>query len=120
MRILKAYTDAGAMGGNSFGLIPSKNEQQEKRQDKEQIKDSGDSVRISAEAQELLENRNTETLDINAQDATYDQYGNVTRHVNALSRDLASLTRAAYPAGPALSGKINFIRSQLGSLRAQV
>lgn len=118
MRILKAYTDAGALGGKNYGMTLVNDEAREKKQPKEQVRVSGDSIRISAEAQEMLENGTVS--EICAHDATYDQYGNITRQVDALSRELASLGRAAYPANANLAGRINFLRSQLGTLRTQV
>lgn len=119
MRILKSYTDASTMTGQGFDM-PNNAEPKEKSSAKAQIKVSGDSVRLSPEAIEMLENGSMESLSVCAHDATYDQYGNITRQVDALNRDLNNLAMATYPAGAAISSKVNTLRSQLNSLRASV
>lgn len=120
MNILKAYADAGATGGQNFGMNAMQGAPAAKRPETAEVKTSGDSVRLSAEAIAMLESGGAENLQVCANDATYDQNGNVTRQVDALQRDLISLSRAAYAMGPGISGQIGALRAHAQGLRAQV
>lgn len=120
MNILKAYADAGATGSQNYGMNLTPGARPEKRPGTTEIKNSGDSVRLSAEALDLLESGISENLSVCANDTTYDQNGNMTRQVEALQRDLSALARAAYAARPAMAGQINLMRSRAQTIRAQV
>lgn len=120
MNILKAYADAGATGGQNFGMAAMQSPVVAKRPETAEVKNSGDSVRLSAEAMALLENGGSDNLQVCANDATYDQNGNVTRQVEALQRDLLSLSRAAYAMTPGISGQIGALRAHASGLRASV
>lgn len=120
MNILKAYADAGATGSQNYGMNLLAGPKAEKRPDTTEIKISGDSVRLSAEAMDLLENGVSENLSVCTNDTTYDQNGNMTRQVEALQRDLSTLARVAYAARPAMTGQINLLQARAQGLRAQV
>lgn len=119
MNILKAYTEAGSAGGQNFGMMPPRDPATETKRENTQVKSSGDSVRISSKAMELLEN-GAESLSVCPQDATYDQYGNVTRQIDALNSDLNKLSRLAYPVGAGIAAQVNAMRPRVASIRAMI
>lgn len=119
MRIIKAYTDAVAMGNQGFGMGTSSDDAKEKGQASTKIKNSGDSIRLSQEALRALESGG-ESLSACANDATYDQKGNITRQVDALRRDIDALSFIPYAPTIGMGAKLNSLRAQVGSLRASV
>lgn len=121
MKIIKAYTDAVAMGNQGYGMGAGASAEDAKAKGRQQTppKQGGDLVRLSAEAMRALETGG-ESLSVCAQDATYDQYGNLTRQVDALQRDISNLAMMNFPAGAGMSAKLNSLRAQVNGLRAQV
>ena len=55
-------------------------------------------------------------------DATYDQYGNVTRQFDSLQGELRSLASSLMTSGEGagLAGRVNTLQTQLRSLEAMV
>lgn len=117
MRVLKGYTDAASY--TPTGTPQFKNEYPQKNLSKSIKNSSGDSVQFSVEALNMLKN-GKDSLTACAQDATYDQYGNLTRQVDALQRDINRLSMMAWPAGPVFNSRLNSLRSQAGNLSAVV
>lgn len=121
MQILKAYADAGATGKRNFVATPGL--QRESGQTREQRNsNSGDSITLSQEALDMLENGGQDTLSTCPQDATYDQFGNVTRQFDSLQNDLrrlaAQFRTSAESAG--MLGQISSLQSRLSAIKAQV
>lgn len=119
MRVLRAYADTGASNGQNFAMTPLRRTEREPQE--QRATPSGDSVSLSPEAREMLENGGN-SLSVCAQDATYDQYGNVTRQFDALQNELRNLAGKVMfnTDSPGLAGKIGALGSQLASLKAQV
>lgn len=119
MRVLKAYADAGANG--NYGFSRSVSGFGGRATPTERLK-TGDSISLSEEAQQMLKNRDNGALSNCPQDATYDQYGNVTREFNSLQNDLRRLATqfVSRPDGAGLLGKLNSVGYQLAALEAQV
>lgn len=121
MQILKAYADAGASGKQGTSLLPGKVAASDSR-GKTQVKSkSGDKISISDEAKQLLISGQS-PLSLYAQDATYDQYGNVTRQLDSLQSDIRQLAQDAMgtPGALGLGGRLSSLQSQIATLKAQV
>ncbi len=119
MNILKAYADAGAMGQQGYSAIRTPRTafgQSVQRQPQK-----GDFLSLSAEAQELLEQRR-QNLSVTPQDATYDQHGQVMRQLDSLQGDLRQLAAQfmAQPGNEGMLGRLGAMQSRLSSIRAQV
>lgn len=122
MQIVRGYVDASAAGKDRFNSNSSKKPViQSREKPKTQIKASGDSLSLSPEAREMLEN-NGVLLSATPQDATYDQYGNMTRQFDSLQNDLRQLQAQfnGYPQGSVIKGKISSVRAQLAGIEAQI
>lgn len=118
MRILKAYADAGATGNQNFGLPVTRKVEREAREQRQSP--AGDRISLSAEAREMLAS-GEESVSVCPQDATYDQYGNMTRQFDSLQQDLRGLAGKAMAEGDmALAGKLGILGNRLAALKAQV
>lgn len=118
MRVLKAYAEAGAFGQQgSTSAMPVI----EKGREKPRPSKSGDSISLSDEARELLENGGA-SLSVTPQDATYDKQGNVMRQFDNLQSELRALSShfLAEPGSAQVLGRLGSLQSQVVGLRAQV
>lgn len=116
MQILRAYSGLGNDLPQA-GLLHS-GEEKDKRPEKKEA-DKGDTVHLSVEAREALAGGEV-PLSVQAADATYDQYGNVTRQIDSLQGELRSLASSLMKEGTGLAGPISQMQSQLRTLRARV
>lgn len=122
MRINKAYVTASEIGGQNFSRTPPKPEEGGEKRREVPVKAGGDRINISAEARELLD-RGEQNISYGGHvDATYDQFGHVTRQLDNVRDDLRRVASelGAYPQGAALQGRLGAIRSQLAGLSATV
>lgn len=130
MKILRGYAEAATNGGHNWRM-PEKAQPGEEhlRQKvggenariKKELKSSGDTITISAEAKEMLENGGASVSTL-PQDTTYDQNGYVLRQVDSLHGDLRNLAShlMSYPEGAAMAGKVRNMQTQLNSIQAFV
>lgn len=116
MQILKAYSGLGN-GLPQPGQLQHAEERDARQQKAPEAQ--GDTVNLSLEAREALEGRGL-PLSAQAADATYDQYGNVTRQFDSLQGELRNLASSLLAQGAGASGHISQLQSQLRALRAMV
>lgn len=119
MRILKAYSGLGnelPSPGASMGRMGEREKNEHKSPSP-----SGDTVNLSAEARQALAGGEV-PLSAQAADATYDQYGNVTRQFDSLQGELRNLASSLMSTdeGAGISGRVNMLQTQLRSLEAMV
>lgn len=123
MQILKAYAQAEATGRQNWETTPQKTQPRERQQprEKQQPKDEGDKISLSEEAREML-NYGGDALSTCPQDATYDQYGHVTRQFDSLQGDLRTLAAQVMGTseGAAVAGRLNSLRWQVAGIKAMV
>lgn len=113
---IRAYAEAG----NSQGFFPAHSKSALSRNGfTEFIKTSGDSVRLSEQALELIQNEKGGISNC-PQDATYDQYGNINRQFYAVQKDLHDLTASVWPVNAALASQLTSLNNQMYSLQMQV
>lgn len=119
MRVLKAYTDAGALGQQTSSQLSP---EAVARARKDAPARSGDVISISEEARDLIENGGACGISVTPQDATYDQRGNIMRQFDALQGDLRALSSqfAANSDDAQILSSLGGIKSQLTTLRAMV
>lgn len=121
MRILKAYADAGAMGQQGFGSAVINRPEQETVRPKPKPSKSGDSISLSDEAREMLEN-GAASMAVMPHDTTYDKQGNVMRQLDSLQSDLRTLATQfmGQPGTAGVLSRLGSMQSQITGLRAQV
>lgn len=120
MQILKAYTDAGAMGQNNYGApLPARAAGQAKSAAPSK---SGDVINISDEARDLMQNRDNGNLSVTPQDAIYDQRGHIMRQFDTLQGELRALSSQFMlaPDATGLTAPLRSMQTRLAALRAQV
>lgn len=122
MRVIKAYTDAASTGKQNFGLLGNRVPSRAGQSGAVASKPGGDRISLSDEAIEMLETGSPDALSFCPQDATYDQYGNVTREMESLQSDLRRLAAKfmASADGVGMTGRVNAINSEIAALKAQV
>lgn len=120
MRILKAYSNTDAPGRQNLGVPIIRHD--EEARDKKRQKQGGDTLNISEEARNMLANGSKEMVSACPQDATYDQFGNMTRQFEEIQNDLRSLAAQfnATPQDANMRGKINGLRAQLAGLQTHI
>lgn len=122
MRILKAYAEAAAAGGQNQGYGSGRRlERRTPAAGAGVHKSGGDSVMLSERAMEMLRTGG-EAASACPQDATYDARGMVTRQFDSLQNDLRRLASQVIgtPAGPGMLGDIYSMRAKLAGLEARV
>lgn len=125
MRILKAYERASAAGAQGYNhrqgfAAPVQAPGEQAARVKDRLK-AADRITLSDEALRMLENGG-DALHNCPQDATYDQFGNVTRQFDSIQNDLRSLASQfmSSPANSGMLGRISSLRSQVAALEATV
>lgn len=119
MRIMKAYSGLGNELPSPGMPLGSNGERQ--KNEPRKMSPGGDTINLSAEAREALAGGEV-PLSAQAADATYDQYGNVTRQFDSLQGELRNLASSLMSTGEgsAISGRVNMLQTQLRSLEAMV
>lgn len=123
MRINKAYVTANETGRQSLLGNPERaSEEKESKRGKAKLMAAGDSINISEEAREMLTHGERNISSGGHADATYDQYGNVTRQFESVRNDLRKLAAqfSSNPEGAAIGGRLTMMSGQLASLNATV
>lgn len=121
MNVLKAYANRPVTGTSRISYSDRGAISGGPEREKTIHKSSGDVLSLSREARDMLR-KNSDSLSVCPQDATYDHNGYVLRQVDNVSNDLRQLSThlMGYPEGVALAGQLRNIQHQLGSFRAQV
>lgn len=119
MNVLKAYTDAGALSQQGYGMTKP---QRSSPRPVAQRGRGGDCINISDEAREMLASGGLNSLSVMPQDATYDHNGHVTRQLDSLQGELRHLAAqfTAHPATVGMMPHIGAMQSRLASIRTQV
>lgn len=119
MKILKAYSGLGNELPSPGAPLVHHGERQ--KQEEKNLAPRGDTVNLSAEARQALAGGEV-PLSSQAADATYDQYGNVTRQFDSLQGELRNLASSLLTNGEdaGLAGRVNTLQTQLRSLEAMV
>lgn len=119
MKILKAYSGLGNELSSPGAPLAHHGERQ--KHEEKNAAPRGDTVNLSAEARQALAGGDV-PLSAQAADATYDQYGTVTRQFDSLQGELRSLASSLMTSGEGagLAGRVNTLQTQLRSLEAMV